>query len=328
MTELQLQITTLTVELRHAESADHFVGLMARVQRHARIALALRIEEEAAIAGQRDIVVDELMNVALGLLQADIVGVLAREPAKQALFRGRANAADIQCNNSHPAILAVLVMHEYQITFIELAVSRSALRFGSFRLKSGRESPYFFNAGLFSDGEAAATLGRCYAAALLQSGVQFDMLFGPAYKGIPLATATAVALAQHHGRSVPFAFNRKEAKQHGEGGAIAGAALAGRVVIVDDVISDGAAKREAIELIRSAGATPVAVLLALDRQERGQGAQSAVEELETQYGIRCVSIVTLGELIEALAQARGALAQISVDHLTSMRAYRERYGAS
>jgi orotate phosphoribosyltransferase len=219
-------------------------------------------------------------------------------------------------------------MHEYQITFIELALSRNALRFGSFRLKSGRESPYFFNAGLFSDGAAAATLARCYAAALLESGIGFDMLFGPAYKGIPLAATTAVALAEHHGRSVPFAFNRKEAKDHGEGGSVIGSALAGRVVIVDDVISDGAAKREAIELIRTAGATPAAVLLALDRQERGQGTQSAVEEMQSQYGVRCVSIVTLAELIEAIAHGRGALARISAEHLTSMRAYRDRYGPS
>jgi orotate phosphoribosyltransferase len=219
-------------------------------------------------------------------------------------------------------------MHEYQVTFIELALARNALRFGSFRLKSGRESPYFFNAGLFSDGAAAATLGRCYAAALLESGVEFDMLFGPAYKGIPLVTTTAVALAEHHQRSVPFAFNRKEAKDHGEGGSIVGSALAGRVIIVDDVISDGAAKREAIELIRHAGATPAAVLLALDRQERGQGTQSAAEEMQSRHGVPCVSIVTLADLIEALAQGRGTLARISAEHLTSMRAYRERYGPS
>ena len=219
-------------------------------------------------------------------------------------------------------------MHEYQFTFIELALSRNALRFGRFKLKSGRESPYFFDAGLFSDGAAAAALGRCYAAALLASGIEFDMLFGPAYKGIPLATATAVALAEHHGRSVPFAFNRKEAKDHGEGGSMVGSAVAGRVVIVDDVISDGAAKREAIETLRRLGATPVAILLALDRQERGRGTQSAVEEMQSQYGLRCVSIVTLADLIEALAQGSGTLARISAEHLTSMRAYRDRYGPS
>jgi orotate phosphoribosyltransferase len=217
-------------------------------------------------------------------------------------------------------------MHDYQNTFIELALSRDALRFGSFKLKSGRESPYFFNAGLFSDGEAAAVLGKCYAAALVRSGIPFDMLFGPAYKGIPLATATAIALAEQHGRSVPYAFDRKEAKDHGEGGNIVGSPLRGRVVIVDDVISDGTAKRDAIELIRAAGAEPIAVLLALDRQERGKGDKSAVQELESQYGIRCVSIITLAELIDALSRPSGEAARISAEQLTSLRAYRSRYG--
>jgi orotate phosphoribosyltransferase len=165
-------------------------------------------------------------------------------------------------------------MHTYQDIFIDLALARDALRFGSFKLKSGRESPYFFNAGLFSDGEAASVLGKCYAAALVRSGIEFDVLFGPAYKGIPLVTATAIALSEEHARSVPYSFDRKEAKDHGEGGNIVGSPLRGRVVIVDDVISDGKAKRDAIELIRAAGAEPVAVLLALDRQERGLGNQS------------------------------------------------------
>ena len=218
-------------------------------------------------------------------------------------------------------------MNDYQVTFIELALARGALRFGRFTLKSGRESPYFFNAGLFSDGEAAAVLGRCYAAALVRSGLAFDMLFGPAYKGIPLVTATAIGLAEHHGRRVPYAYNRKEAKPHGEGGTLVGAALAGRVVIVDDVISDGAAKREAIDLIGAAGGVPVGVLLALDRQERGEGERSAAQEMETRYGVRCVSIVTLDELIEALAGDARNGTRISVEQLTSLRSYRERYGA-
>jgi orotate phosphoribosyltransferase len=218
-------------------------------------------------------------------------------------------------------------MNDYQVTFIELALARGALRFGRFKLKSGRESPYFFNAGLFSDGEATAVLGRCYAAALIRSGLAFDMLFGPAYKGIPLVTTTAIALAEHHGRGVPYAYNRKEAKVHGEGGTLVGAPLAGRVIIVDDVISDGAAKREAIESIRAAGGTPVGVLLALDRQERGASERSAAQEMQARYGVRCVSIITLDELIEALARhARGAT-RISVEQLTSLEGYRDRYGA-
>ena len=219
-------------------------------------------------------------------------------------------------------------MHPHQLAFIDLALAREALRFGSFTLKSGRESPYFFNAGLFSDGAAAATLGRCYAAALMHSGIGFEMLFGPAYKGIPLVTTTAVALAEHHGRSVPYSFNRKEAKEHGEGGSLVGAPLAGRVIIVDDVISDGAAKREAIELIVRAGAQPAAVLLALDRQERGRGERSAVQEMQAQFGVRCVSIVTLGELIEALGGRSGSPARISEQQLTALKAYRDRYGVT
>ena len=218
-------------------------------------------------------------------------------------------------------------MQEYQLTFIELALAREALRFGQFRLKSGRDSPYFFNAGLFSDGEAAAVLGRCYAAALMRSSLEFDMLFGPAYKGIPLVTATAIALAAHHGRSVPYAYNRKEAKEHGEGGVVVGAPLHGRVVIVDDVITAGTAVRESLELIRRAGAEPVGVALALDREERGQGNLSAVQELERTENLKCVSVVTLSDLIEALSRPAGGQARVSAEQLAALAAYRARYGA-
>ena len=217
-------------------------------------------------------------------------------------------------------------MQEYQLTFIELALEREALRFGQFRLKSGRDSPYFFNAGLFSDGEAAAMLGRCYAAAIVRSGLEFDMIFGPAYKGIPLVTAAAIGLAAHHGLSVPYAYNRKEAKEHGEGGLVVGAPLHGRVLIVDDVITAGTAVRESLELIRRAGAEPVGVALALDREERGQGDLSAVQELERNEGLKCVSIVTLSDLIEALAASAAGAPRISAEQLTQLRAYRARYG--
>ena len=218
-------------------------------------------------------------------------------------------------------------MQEYQLTFIELALAREALRFGQFRLKSGRDSPYFFNAGLFSDGEAAAVLGRCYAAAVIRSSLEFDMLFGPAYKGIPLVTATAIALAAHHGRSVPYAYNRKEAKEHGEGGVVVGSPLHGRVVIVDDVITAGTAVRESLELIRRAGAEPVGVALALDREERGQGNFSAVQELERTENLKCVSVVTLSDLIEALSRPAGGQARVSAEQLAALGAYRARYGA-
>jgi orotate phosphoribosyltransferase len=219
-------------------------------------------------------------------------------------------------------------MHNYQLEFIDLALSREALRLGRFTLKSGRESPYFFNAGLFSDGAAASALGRCYAAALIESGVPFDMLFGPAYKGIPLATATVIALADQHGRSVPYAFNRKEAKDHGEGGHIVGTPLKGRVVIVDDVISDGAAKREAIEIINAAGATTAAILLALDRQERGRGEHSAVQELYAAHGVSCVSILTLGQLLGALENPPDGRARVSAQQLTDLKAYRAQFGVA
>ena len=219
-------------------------------------------------------------------------------------------------------------MQDYQLTFVALALARDALRFGHFKLKSGRESPYFFNAGLFSDGKSAAILGQCYAAAIMRSGLAFDMLFGPAYKGIPLATATAIALADRHDRNVPYAFNRKESKDHGEGGRVVGTPLRGRVLIIDDVITAGTAIRESLEIIQAAGAQPVGVALSLDRQERGQGALTAVQEVEKEHGLRCVSIVTLGDLIDTLSQPVDGRVRISAEQLTSLRAYRERYGAA
>ena len=219
-------------------------------------------------------------------------------------------------------------MQEYQLNFIELALARDALRFGRFTLKSGRESPYFFNAGLFSDGEAALVLGQCYASAITRSCLSFDMIFGPAYKGIPLATAAAIALAEQHDRSVPYAFNRKEAKGHGEGGNVVGSPLKGRVLIIDDVITAGTAIRESLEIIRSAGAEPAGVALALDRQERGRGPLSAVQEIESTYGLKCVSVITLTDLIDALSRPPRGPARISVEQLTSLRAYREAFGVT
>jgi orotate phosphoribosyltransferase len=220
-------------------------------------------------------------------------------------------------------------MRDYQRRFIELALSRQALKFGEFTLKSGRLSPYFFNAGLFNDGDAIATLGECYAALLLQSGVGFDMLFGPAYKGIPLVAATAISLARQHSRNVPWAYNRKESKDHGEAGMLIGSPLKGRVVIVDDVITAGTAIRESVELIRAAGATPVAVSLALDRQERGVGDKSAVQEMTAQFGLSCVAILTLADLIAAMEAPGGnrALAP-SPAQIEALRAYRHKYGVA
>jgi orotate phosphoribosyltransferase len=209
----------------------------------------------------------------------------------------------------------------YQTDFIDLCLRLGVLRFGSFTLKSGRESPYFFNAGLFSTGSAIGAVGRAYAAAIMASDVKFDMLFGPAYKGIPLATITAAALAEQGGRNLPYAFNRKEAKDHGEGGTIVGGPLSGGVLIVDDVITAGTAIRESIEIIRAAGARPAGVLLALDRQERGpQSRLSAVQEVRDQYGIPVVAVVSLADLMEHVS-LRGRK-----DDLVRMQAYREQYG--
>jgi orotate phosphoribosyltransferase len=209
----------------------------------------------------------------------------------------------------------------YQSEFIDLCVRLGVLRFGSFTLKSGRESPYFFNAGLFNTGSAIGAVGRAYAAALAASDLQFDMLFGPAYKGIPLVTVTAAALAERHGRDVPFAFDRKETKDHGEGGRIVGSPLRGRVVIVDDVITAGTAIRASIDIIRSSGSTPAGVLLALNRQERAPGSElSAVQEVRRQYQIPVISVVNLADLMEHVSRAGQA------GDLSSMRLYRERYG--
>jgi orotate phosphoribosyltransferase len=209
----------------------------------------------------------------------------------------------------------------YQSDFIDLCVRLGVLRFGSFTLKSGRDSPYFFNAGLFSTGTAIGAVGRAYAAAVMASDVKFDMLFGPAYKGIPLVTITAAALAEHGGRNMPFAFNRKEAKDHGEGGNIVGGPLSGEVLIVDDVITAGTAIRESIDIIRAAGARPAGVVLALDRQERApQSRLSAVQEVRDQYGIPVIAVVNLADLMHHVAL------QGRKDDLLRMQAYQEQYG--
>ncbi len=209
----------------------------------------------------------------------------------------------------------------YQSDFIELCTRLGVLKFGSFKLKSGRESPYFFNAGLFSSGAAIAAVGKAYADAIVASDIRFDMLFGPAYKGIPLVTAASAALAEHHSIDLPFAFNRKESKDHGEGGQIVGSPLHGRVLIVDDVITAGTAIRESIEIIRTAGAHPAGVLLALDRQERGAVSPlSAVQEVREQFGMPVVAVISLSDLMQHM-RILGREAD-----LAGMEAYRDRYG--
>ena len=207
-------------------------------------------------------------------------------------------------------------------SFINLCLELGVLRFGEFKLKSGRVSPYFFNAGLFNSGRALAELGRHYAAAIQEAKLECDVLFGPAYKGIPLVSTTAIALADAHGRSLPWAFNRKEAKDHGEGGSIVGAPLRGRTLIVDDVITAGTAIRESVDIIRSAGAEPIGVVLALDRQERGQGALSAVQEVERVLKVPVTSILKLDDLITYLEQAGDP------QRLNTIRRYRAEYGVT
>jgi orotate phosphoribosyltransferase len=214
-------------------------------------------------------------------------------------------------------------MRTYKKEFIAIALELGALRFGEFTLKSGRVSPYFFNAGLFSTGYAAAKIGRFYAAAIADSGVKFDMLFGPAYKGIPLATLAAAALAEHHGIDVPYAFNRKEAKAHGEGGSIVGAALAGKVLIVDDVITAGTAVREACQIITAADAEIGGLVISLDRQERGMGDFSAVQELRNLLGVPVISIIQLDDLIYTLEESGEY-----ENYLKAVLKYREDYGVS
>jgi orotate phosphoribosyltransferase len=212
-------------------------------------------------------------------------------------------------------------MKTYRSEFLAFCLERGVLRFGEFTLKSGRVSPYFFNAGLFSTGSDLARLGTFYARAISDSGLAFDMLFGPAYKGIPLAAATAIALAEHHGRDLPWCFNRKEAKDHGEGGNLVGASLSGRVLIVDDVITAGTAIRESVDIIRAAGAQPVGVAIALNRQERGRGERSAIQEVEAEFGLSVVNIASLDDLI-AFMRERGGLEK----HLKAVEAYRAQYG--
>lgn len=213
-------------------------------------------------------------------------------------------------------------MQQYQSEFIQLAREYEVLRFGEFTLKSGRQSPYFFNAGAFASGRALAALGRCYAQAIARSGVEFDVLLGPAYKGIPLAAATAVALADQHAIDVPFAYNRKEAKAHGEGGVLVGAPLRGRVLVIDDVITAGTAVREVIAMIEAAGATPAGVVIGLDRQERGAGEHSAIQELEDSHGFPVISIIEMSHIIDYL-EASGSAPETTI---AAMKAYRQRYG--
>ena len=217
--------------------------------------------------------------------------------------------------------IRLLMMHDYQAEFIEFAIAYKVLRFGEFTLKSGRKSPYFFNSGLFNDGRSLSLLGQYYAKALKTSAIEYDMVFGPAYKGIPLGSALSVALDRDYGENIPYCFNRKEAKDHGEGGITMGAELKGKVVIVDDVISAGTSVNISCDIIQAHAATPSGVLIAVDRQERGQSDVSAVEEVKQKHGLEVQSIITLANLIEYL-QSKTNMAE----NLQNIQLYRETYG--
>ena len=212
-------------------------------------------------------------------------------------------------------------MKPYQHQFIEFALQTGVLRFGSFTLKSGRISPYFFNSGLFNTGASLARLGRFYAQAITESELDYDVLFGPAYKGIPLAATTVVALAEQHQRDVPYIFNRKEAKDHGEGGQLVGAELKGKVLIIDDVISAGTSVRESVDIIKAANAKPAGVIIALDRQEQGLDTRSAIQEVEQEHQIPVISIINLNDLLDYLENDESL-----VEHLEAVKAYRQQYG--
>ncbi|ATG76328.1 orotate phosphoribosyltransferase [Pseudoalteromonas sp. B131b] len=214
-------------------------------------------------------------------------------------------------------------MKDYQKEFIEFALEKQVLKFGEFTLKSGRTSPYFFNAGLFNTGRDLARLGRFYASALEDSAIEYDVLFGPAYKGIPIATTTAVALADHHDKDVPYCFNRKEKKAHGEGGTLVGSELNGKIMLVDDVITAGTAIRESMEIIAQNGADLSGVLIALDRQEKGKAELSAIQEVERDFNTQVISIVKLADLISYL-ENQGTMDE----HLASVKAYRDQYGVA
>ncbi len=216
-------------------------------------------------------------------------------------------------------------MKDYQREFIEFAIEKQVLRFGEFTLKSGRVSPYFFNAGMFKTGGDLARLGRFYAATLMDSKIDFDLVFGPAYKGIPIATTTTVALYDHHNTDVPYCFNRKEAKTHGEGGSLVGAELEGKIMLVDDVITAGTAIRESMEIIKAHGAQLSGVLIALDRQEKGQGELSAIQEVERDFGTQVAAIVTLGDVVTFLEEKIASQPELA-ENLASIKEYRLNYG--
>lgn len=320
-TEVGFEITAFGVDVGYAQALDDAVRRATCVEPHTAVALLLGTVEVAVKSRWVKHICRHVGNLGLKFLQADDVGALAGEPRIKPLAGRRADAVEIESYNAHD-FRRMRQVAAFKAAFLNFAIERQVLLFGEFQTKAGRLSPYFFNAGLFNDGASLRRLGEFYAKAILDAGIAFDGLFGPAYKGIPLVASVAIALADL-GRNVPFSFNRKEAKDHGEGGSIVGAPLSGRILIIDDVISAGTSVRESVELIRAAGAKPCGVAIALDRQERGTGALSAVQEVRRDFGLPVISIANLDDLIAYLAHRTEFSAQ-----LAAIQAYRQRYGVA
>jgi orotate phosphoribosyltransferase len=321
--KVKAQITSFRVDLGDAQARDNVVRLVSAVRAYAAVSFFFSTMKMTVIAVRRYYFPSNISGLRFQLLHAYDVCFLRGQPLKKTLVCGRAYAVQVNRYNSHIYLLGfVIAMSNFRQEFIEFAISRQVLCFGEFKTKAGRMSPYFFNAGLFNDGDSLRRLGQFYAKAILAAQLPFDMLFGSAYKGIPLVSAIAIELAEG-GYNYPFCFNRKEVKDHGEGGNLVGAPLAGRVLMVDDVISAGTSVRESVGYILGSGAIPGGLIIALDRMERGSGMLSAMQEVRHEFGINGTSIINLDTIISYLRD-RKDLAQ----NLRAMEEYRARYGVN
>lgn len=341
--EIHLKVTPLLISGPKIETIDQGLGEKTRIEPHAAGIRRFTIDEPRLVPFRRQgWVILDFPDTDAVVLHGDNIRIQPFEPFEEAVADRLPQPIDTDCNDAHrcpwkkfPCIIPMVAQRQnmpaakgvmietYQREFIEFAIARKVLRFGDFELKSGRSSPYFFNTGLFQRGSDLARLGQAYAQALTRSNLECDMVFGPAYKGIPLATATATALASYHLLDLPWAFNRKESKGHGEGGDIVGAPLEGRVLIVDDVITAGTAIRESIDRIQAAGATPAGVLVALDREEKGQNERSAIQEVEADFGIPVLRIITLTQILEYLREIPDMH-----EYAERVAQYREQYGVT
>lgn len=321
--KIKAQITSFRVDLGDAQARDNGVRLVSAICAYTAISFFLGAMKMAVIAIRRYYFTGNISSLCFQLLHAYDIRFLRRQPLKEPLVCSRAYAVQVNRYNSHLYLLGfIIAMSNFRQEFIEFAISRQVLCFGEFKTKAGRMSPYFFNAGLFNDGDSLRKLGQFYAKAILAAQLPFDMLFGSAYKGIPLVSAIAIELAER-GYNYPFCFNRKEVKDHGEGGNLVGAPLGGRVLIVDDVISAGTSVRESVGYILGAGAVPGGLIIALDRMERGSGTLSAMQEVHHEFGINGTSIANLDSIISYLRDRKDL-----AHNLRAMEAYRVRYGVN